>query len=189
MRDSSSSATRDGVGGPDRGRSRQAAELVLGGRANTFERDAGPGGVNQAVKCVLVMLSEAAASVTLIIARRGALLQRSASLVAAGLRRSHPRSNMTIIVVMSETLPLANVKSRFSEMVDRVEHTHDRIVVTRNGRPAAVLISPEELESLEDTLELLSDPEAMQQLDDSRRAYAAGDFVTGDELRSRYLAK
>ena len=41
---------------------------------------------------------------------------------------------------MSETLPLSNVKSKFSEMVDRVEHTHDRIIVTRNGRPAAVLI-------------------------------------------------
>lgn len=96
---------------------------------------------------------------------------------------------VTRIMVMSETLPLANVKSKFSEMVDRVEHTHDRIIVTRNGRPAAVLISPEELASLEDTLELLSDPEAMRQLDESRQAYAAGDFVTGDELRSRYVAK
>ena len=96
---------------------------------------------------------------------------------------------MTTMVVMSETLPLANVKAKFSEMVDRVEHTHDRIIVTRNGRPAAVLISPEELASLEDTLELLSDPEAMQQLDESRRAYAAGDFVTGDDLRRRYSTK
>ena len=96
---------------------------------------------------------------------------------------------VTIIVVMFETLPLANVKSKFSEMVDRVEHTHDRIVVTRNGRPAAVLISPEELASLEDTLELLSDPEAMRELDESRRAHAAGDFIAGDELRSRYLTK
>jgi len=92
-------------------------------------------------------------------------------------------------MVMSETLPLASVKSRFSEMVDRVEHTHDRIVVTRNGRPAAVLISPEDLASLEDTLDLLSDPEAMAQLDESRRAYAAGDVVTGDELRDRYLRR
>lgn len=90
---------------------------------------------------------------------------------------------------MSETLPLANVKSKFSEMVDRVEHTHGRIIVTRNGRPAAVLISPEELESLEDTFELLSDPEAMKQLDESRRAYDTGHFMTGDELRSRYLGK
>ncbi len=96
---------------------------------------------------------------------------------------------VTRIMVMSETLPLANVKSKFSEMVDRVEHTHDRIIVTRNGRPAAVLISPEELESLEDTLELLSDPEAMKQLDESRRAYDAGDFVIGEDLRARYLAK
>jgi antitoxin YefM len=96
---------------------------------------------------------------------------------------------VTIIVVMSETLSLANVKSKFSEMVDRVEHTHDRIVVTRNGRPAAVLISPEELESLEDTLELLSDPEAMRQLEESRQAYAAGDFISGDELRRRFLSR
>jgi prevent-host-death family protein len=104
-------------------------------------------------------------------------------------RRDRVDEQMTRIMVMSETLSLATVKSKFSEMVDRVEHTHDRIIVTRNGRPAAVLISPEELESLEDTLELLSDPDAMRQLDESRQAYAAGDFVTGDELRSRYLTK
>jgi antitoxin YefM len=61
--------------------------------------------------------------------------------------------------------------------------------VTRNGRPAAVLISPEELESLEATLELLSDPDAMRQLGEARQAYAAGDFVTGEELRRRYLTK
>jgi antitoxin YefM len=88
---------------------------------------------------------------------------------------------------MSDTLPLAVVKAKFSEMVDRVEHTHDRITVTRNGRRAAVLISPEDLESLEDTLELLSDPVAMAQLSESRLALAAGDVVTGDELRARYL--
>ena len=52
---------------------------------------------------------------------------------------------MTRILVMSETLPLAQVKSKFSEMVDRVEHTHDRIIVTRNGRPAAVMICPASL--------------------------------------------
>ena len=96
---------------------------------------------------------------------------------------------MTTILVMSETLPLAQVKSKFSEMVDRVEHTHDRIVVTRNGRPAAVMISPDELASLEDTLELLSDPEAMRELDEARRAAAKGDYITGDELRSRFAAK
>jgi antitoxin YefM len=87
---------------------------------------------------------------------------------------------------MSEVLPLAEVKAKLSEMVDRVEHTHDRITLTRNGRPAAVLISPDELASLEDTLDLLSDPDAMAQLREARAAVAAGDYVTGDELRAKY---
>jgi len=90
---------------------------------------------------------------------------------------------------MSEPLSLAEVKAKFSEMVDRVEHTHDRIVVTRNGKPAAVLISPDELASLEETLELLSDPAAMKELADARRAAADGDYVTGDDLRARFLAE
>ena len=97
--------------------------------------------------------------------------------------------DVTIMLVMSETLPLAQVKSKFSEMVDRVEHTHDRIVVTRNGRPAAVMISPDELTSLEDTLELLSDPEAMRELDEARRSASEGDYITGDELPARFAAK
>lgn len=93
---------------------------------------------------------------------------------------------MTTIMVMSESLPLAHVKSKFSEIVDRVEHTHDRIVVTRNGRPAAVMISPEELESIEDTLELLSDPVAMREIAEARRAVDEGDYISGDELRARF---
>jgi len=53
---------------------------------------------------------------------------------------------------MTETLSLSAVKARLSELVDRVESEDDRIVVTRNGRPAAVLVSPDDLESLEETL-------------------------------------
>lgn len=79
------------------------------------------------------------------------------------------------------------MKSKFSEIVDRVEHTHDRIVVTRNGRPAAVMISPDELESIEDTLELLSDPVAMRELAEAQRAVDEGEYITGDELRARFV--
>jgi antitoxin YefM len=95
---------------------------------------------------------------------------------------------MTIIVVMT-TLPLAEVKSKFSEMIDRVEGTHDRITVTRNGRPAAVIVSPEDLEALEDTLDLLSDPAAVAQLHESKKAHAAGDYVGADVLKAKYLRK
>jgi prevent-host-death family protein len=96
---------------------------------------------------------------------------------------------MTTIQVMTEVLPLAEVKAKFSEMIDRVEHTHERITVTRNGRRAAVLISPEDLDSLEDTLDLLSDPTALAQLRESQLALAAGDVIDADELRARYLKR
>jgi antitoxin YefM len=88
-------------------------------------------------------------------------------------------------MVMSETLPLSSVKAHLSELVDRVEGQHDRVVVTRNGRPAAVLISHEDLEGLEETLAALSDPDLMRQIRQSEAAVAEGDVVSFDELRAR----
>jgi antitoxin YefM len=77
---------------------------------------------------------------------------------------------LTIILVMPETLPLATVKARFSEIVDRVMRQQDRIVVTRNGKPVAVLVSPEDLESLEETLAIMSDRSLMAQIRESEKA-------------------
>ncbi len=94
---------------------------------------------------------------------------------------------MTMILVMSDVLPLAEVKAKFSEMVDRVEQQHERITVTRNGRPAAVLMSAAELDSLEDTLELLSDPSAMAEIAEARLEVSAGRSVSAEELRTKYL--
>jgi antitoxin YefM len=74
---------------------------------------------------------------------------------------------------MSETMPLAAVKARFSELVDRVERQQDRVVVTRNGKPAAVLISPDDLERLEETLEVMSDRSLTKQIRASEKALAA----------------
>lgn len=96
---------------------------------------------------------------------------------------------MTRILTMSDVLPLAEVKAKFSEMVDRVEQRHERITVTRNGRPAAVLMSADDLEALEDTLELLSDPAAMADIEAARRDAAAGKTVSAEELRSKYLQR
>ncbi|MGH8910050.1 MAG: type II toxin-antitoxin system Phd/YefM family antitoxin [Egibacteraceae bacterium] len=85
--------------------------------------------------------------------------------------------------------PLRNVRDRFSEYVDRVEQQHERIVVTRNGRPAAVLISLEDLESMEETLRVLSDPEAMREIAEAEAALSTGDVIRGVEavraLRNR----
>lgn len=88
-------------------------------------------------------------------------------------------------MVMPEILPLATVKSRFSELVDRVERQQDRVVVTRNGHPAAVLISPDDLDSLEETLAVMSDGSLSAQIRASERAVASGKRGAGlDELRS-----
>lgn len=71
---------------------------------------------------------------------------------------------VTIILVMSETMPLAQVKAHFSEVADRVERQQERVVVTRNGRPSVILISPDDLESLEETLAILSDARLMEKV-------------------------
>ncbi len=86
---------------------------------------------------------------------------------------------------MSETLPLSTVKARLSELVDRVEAEDDRIVVTRNGRPAAVLVSTDDLESLEETLAVLSDPALMTKVRAGDRALSRGDVVELDKLTRR----
>lgn len=84
-----------------------------------------------------------------------------------------------------EILPLSDVRSTLSSVVERVEATHERVTITRNGRPAAVLISPADLDALEETLDVLSDPLAMQQLREGEAAVAAGDVV--DEVGLRAL--
>ncbi|MGH2902967.1 MAG: type II toxin-antitoxin system Phd/YefM family antitoxin [Solirubrobacteraceae bacterium] len=86
---------------------------------------------------------------------------------------------------MPETLSLSSVKAHLSELVDRVEDQHDRVVVTRNGKPAAVLVSHDDLESLEETLAIMSDPALMAQIRAGEEAATAGDPpATLAELRA-----
>jgi antitoxin YefM len=84
------------------------------------------------------------------------------------------------MLVMPETLPLSSVKAHLSEIVDRVEDQQDRVVVTRNGKAAAVLMSHDDLESLEETLAILSDPALMAQVRESRQAVEVGE--PGDSI-------
>lgn len=90
---------------------------------------------------------------------------------------------MTIVMVM-QTKPLATVKAQLSHYVDSVHGTHDRVLITRNGEPAAVLISPDDLSSLEETLAILSDPQAMAEIAEARAEIQAGEFSTVDQVRT-----
>jgi len=85
---------------------------------------------------------------------------------------------------MSQTLSLSEVKARFSEIVEVVSSTHERVTVTRNGRPAVVVVSADDLETIEETLSILSDPATMRAIEEGRAAIAAGDFSTGEDLRA-----
>lgn len=95
-----------------------------------------------------------------------------------------PTTERGTIVAMS-TEALRTVKDRFSEYVDRVELEHERVVVTRNGRPAIVLISTDDLASLEETISVLSDSDAVRALQTAEAAVATGDVVRGvDAVRA-----
>jgi antitoxin YefM len=96
---------------------------------------------------------------------------------------------VTIIMVMDRTIPLARVKAHLSEIVDGVVSEHDRVVLTRNGHAAAVIMSPDDLEALEETLDLLATPGALEEIQAARRELDGGTYLTAAELRARFLER
>ena len=77
-------------------------------------------------------------------------------------------------------MPLREVKNRLSEVVDRVAGQHDRVVITRHGRPAAVVLSPDDLASLEETLEVMGRPRLLA---DIRESLATeGEVMSKEEI-------
>ena len=90
---------------------------------------------------------------------------------------------------MAKILPISEVKARLPELVTGVQEREEEVVVTRNGRPAAVLVSYAEFERLKETLDVLSDPSVMRQIEQSRAFYGSGrkglsfEDVFGEPLR------
>jgi antitoxin YefM len=81
------------------------------------------------------------------------------------------------------TLPLAEAKAKLSRLVDQVVETDEEILITRNGRPAAVLVSPEEYEGWKETQAIRSDPELMAEIRRGLRALKRGGTIyTLEEL-------
>ena len=83
----------------------------------------------------------------------------------------------------AEHMPLADVKNRLSEVVERLEREHGRVVITKHGRPAAVVLNIEDLEGLEETLSVLSAPKLMRRVRKSESDIEAGKVreLTKDE--------
>ncbi|RMH35773.1 MAG: type II toxin-antitoxin system Phd/YefM family antitoxin [Nitrospirae bacterium] len=75
---------------------------------------------------------------------------------------------------MAKTLPISEVKAKLPELVTGVEEREEEVVVTRKGKPAAVLVNFSEYERLKETLEVLSNPVLMRQLRKSQAFYKKG---------------
>jgi len=82
---------------------------------------------------------------------------------------------------MAEHVPLAEVKNRLSEVVERIERAHGRVIITKHGQPSAVIMNLEDLESLEETLAILSNPRLMAEIRQAEAEIASG--------RSKRLSK
>jgi len=97
-------------------------------------------------------------------------------------------TGMTRIEVMS-TQSLASVKAHFSQVIDEVAGTHERVVVTKNGSPVAVILAVEDYESLMETLEILSDPEAVAEIRDAEARMDEGEAFGQDDIRATLAAR
>jgi len=84
---------------------------------------------------------------------------------------------------MSKTVPLTEARARLSELLDELERRHEQVIITRNGRPAAVLLPVAEQEALEETLDILQDEEILHALRESEEDVKAGRLSTLREVR------
>lgn len=81
------------------------------------------------------------------------------------------------------SLTVTEVKARLNELVDDAASTHEQITITKHGRPAAVIIAADDLESLQETVFWLSRPRIRESLAEAEADIAAGRTVDSDQLR------
>jgi antitoxin YefM len=90
---------------------------------------------------------------------------------------------------MSQTLTVTDAKARLSELVAMVERTQEHVDITRNGEPAAVLVSHAELTALRETIAILSDARAVEDIGQAQADIAAGKTTNATDLRETMLAR
>ena len=84
------------------------------------------------------------------------------------------------------TVPLGEAKDKLSALIDSAESTHDIITITKHGKPAAVLMSADDLESLHETIYWLSRADIREAVAVADVEYAAGQTVSLERLRAEH---
>ncbi|MDQ3964146.1 MAG: type II toxin-antitoxin system Phd/YefM family antitoxin [Actinomycetota bacterium] len=85
---------------------------------------------------------------------------------------------------MAKIVPFTEARANLTELLDDVEQRHEHVLITRNGRPSAVMLSADEYESLEETLDVLQDKDLLDALKRSEMDVAEGRLTPLKELRS-----
>ncbi|WP_296632242.1 type II toxin-antitoxin system Phd/YefM family antitoxin [Rhodoluna sp.] len=80
---------------------------------------------------------------------------------------------------------MAEARANFAKLIDSAEETHERIVITRNGEPAAIILGIDDYEDMHDELELYTNPILIKQIEDDIAYNEAHpeESVTGEEMR------
>ena len=84
---------------------------------------------------------------------------------------------------MPHIVPFTEARARLTQLLDQVEARHEHVVITRKGRPVAVIVSPDEWEAIEETLDVLQDDEAFAAFRESDEDVKAGRLFSLDEVR------
>jgi prevent-host-death family protein len=84
------------------------------------------------------------------------------------------------------SVPLSEAKDKLSALVEQAERTHEMVTITRHGRPAAVLMAVDDLESLHETLFWLSQPGVGEDIAAAQHDVDAGQTTSGGELRAEF---
>ena len=86
-------------------------------------------------------------------------------------------------IPVARIVPFTEARARLTQLLDEVETRHEHLVITRKGRPAAVVLSPEEWDSIEETLEILQDEATLGDLRESELDVRAGRLSGLDEVQ------
>lgn len=82
-----------------------------------------------------------------------------------------------------KTISITEARSELFNIADDVQKPDTQYVLTREGKPAVVLMSADEFDSIMETMEILSDPKIMEDIKKAEEEFARGEYVTWDELK------
>lgn len=90
---------------------------------------------------------------------------------------------------MARTVPIRQFRAELASLLDGVQRRRDHLTITRNGAAAAVVVPVDEYASLEETAEILADPETVEAIETGVAEAKRGELVELEEVRAELDAR